>query len=391
MSSILFSRMLLFVFLLSHGSRRDCLLYCQADCRTSLSSAMLDMDDSSSTHHLEKQLDAIHEVQDEIDTFVHRIGGIKEKLNGFEQFVQGQFDEERFRTVSHRDSRGSRGSDLPTNQTTEENTNQPRDRSGTVEDMKQLQEPVALTEHREKKWESTVGWYWPLGTVSSLTQTSNFLGTGKELRLHNRWMQLSMQAEALIALSEYRRTGTSNRYSKHVTSGLSEHLDNAGVSVFHPLGRIRVIWDLCGLVLLLADAILLPLSLAWDWHQGTKDAGSLFLLVVFLLSLVFWSCDIMMNLNTAFYQRGYLVLSRWEIFKHYMQTWYLDCRRLVPCRHQQASTSILDQNSAGSGFIVTSNNLIFNHIQPQQVRIAHHIDYCRSCVARPYLLYSLEA
>ena len=76
--------------------------FCQADRRTSLSSAMLGMDDSSSTHHLEKQLDAIHEVQDEIDAFVHRIGGIKEKLNGFEQFVQGQFDEERFRTVSHR-------------------------------------------------------------------------------------------------------------------------------------------------------------------------------------------------------------------------------------------------------------------------------------------------
>ena len=323
MSSILFLGPFCLFFLLSHGSSRDCLLFCQADRRTSLSSAMLGMDDSSSTHHLEKQLDAIHEVQDEIDAFVHRIGGIKEKLNGFEQFVQGQFDEERFRTVSHRDSRGSRGSDLPTNQT-EEITNKPRDRSGTVEDMKQLQEPVALTEHREKKWESTAGWYWPLGTVSSLTQTSNFLGTGKELRLHNRWMQLSMQAEALIALSEYRRAGTSNRYSKHVTSGLSEHLDNAGVSVFHPLGRVRVTWDLCGLVLLLADAILLPLSLAWDWHQGTKDAGSLFLLVVFLLSLVFWSFDIMMNLNTAFYQRGYLQLSRWEIFKHYMQTWYLD-------------------------------------------------------------------
>ena len=33
--------------------------------------------------------------------------------------------------------------------------NKARERSGTVDDMKQLQEPLALTEHREKKWEST--------------------------------------------------------------------------------------------------------------------------------------------------------------------------------------------------------------------------------------------
>ena len=84
------------------------------------------------------------------------------------------------------------------------------------------------------------------------------------------------------------------------------------------------VWDLCGLALLLADAILLPLSLAWDWHQGTDEAGSFFLLVVFLLSLLFWSVDICMNLNTAFYQRGFLVFSRWEILKHYLQTWCLD-------------------------------------------------------------------
>ena len=37
----------------------------------------------------------------------------------------------------------------------EELGNKARERSSTVDDMKHLQEPVALTEHREKKWEST--------------------------------------------------------------------------------------------------------------------------------------------------------------------------------------------------------------------------------------------
>ena len=103
-----------------------------------------------------------------------------------------------------------------------------------------------------------------------------------------------------------------------------ENLGLGTVFFLVPLKRTSKVWDLCGLALLLADAILLPLSLAWDWHQGTDEPGSLFLLVVFLLSLLFWSVDICMNLNTAFYQRGFLVFSRWEILKHYLQTWCLD-------------------------------------------------------------------
>ena len=257
-----------------------------------------------------KQLDAIRAVQDEIDSFVHRI---KEKLKYLESFAKKQSEDNEHgpqeRQVSQRDIQVS----------------QRRERSGTVEDMKQLQEPLALTEHREKKWESTSGWYWPLGTVSSLTQTTNFLGTGKELRLHNRWMQLSMQAEDLLALSNYRRNGSSTvRFSPHKHSGLSSEAEgSSSFIVFHPLGKVRVVWDLCGLCLLLADSILLPLSLAWEWQQGTQNAGEIFLLIVFILSLTFWSTDIAMNMNTAFYERGHLVLSRWAILKHYLQTWHL--------------------------------------------------------------------
>lgn len=204
-----------------------------------------------------------------------------------------------------------------------------RERAGTVEEMRQLLEPAALTEHREKKWESTPGWYWPLGTVSSLTQTSNFLGSAKEHRLHNRWMQLSMQAEALLALSEYRRTGSSTvKYSAFHHSGLSSEADHSGaVSVFHPLGSVRVVWDMLGLFLLLADAILLPVSLAWNMNQGTQEPGEIFLFIVFMFGLMFWSLDIFMNFNTAFYLRGHLVLSRIQIVKHYLKTWLLACTK----------------------------------------------------------------
>eukprot|EP00435_Cladocopium_sp_Y103_P040768 s901_g11.t1 len=299
------------------------------------------------------------ELQGLLDMFVHRIQGIKDKLHGFEEFVQAQLDDPR----ADRGRRDSRDSEMSvrvsmTRQSTEDLGNKARERSGTVEDMKQLQEPVALTEHREKKWESTAGWYWPLGTVSSLTQTSNFLGSGKELRLHNRWMQLSMQAEALLALSERTQSSFANKYAPHNTSGLSEALDNSGVGVFHPLGKVRVVWDLCGLALLLADAILLPLSLAWDWHQGTDEPGSLFLLVVFLLSLLFWSMDICMNLNTAFYQRGFLVFSRWEILKHYLQTWFIIDVAVVTLDYVTLGNYIADAERSSLGQLMRSMRVV---------------------------------
>eukprot|EP00913_Durusdinium_trenchii_P021990 g20663.t1 len=133
-----------------------------------------------------------------------------------------------------------------------------------------------------------------------------------------------MQAEDLLALSNYRRNGSSTlRYSPHKHSGLSAEFEGGRQVIFHPLGKFRVVWDLCGLCLLLADSILLPLSLAWGWQQGTKNTGEIFLLTVFLLSLAFWSLDIVTNLNTAFYLRGHLVLSRWLIVRHYLQTWFI--------------------------------------------------------------------
>ena len=91
--------------------------------------------------------------------------------------------------------------------------------------------------------------------------------------------------------------------------------------LFHPLGKIRVLWDLCGLLLLIADTILLPLSLAFNWNSNTQDAGSFFLLLDFVASVIFWTLDIFMNVNTAIYERGTLVLDRKQVVKHYLKTW----------------------------------------------------------------------
>ena len=81
--------------------------------------------------------------------------------------------------------------------------------------------------------------------------------------------------------------------------------------------------DLCGLLLLIVDTILLPLSLAFGWTSGTQDAGSFILLLDFIASVFFWTLDIFMNVNTAFYSKGALVYDRHAIVRHYVKTWLL--------------------------------------------------------------------
>ena len=102
-----------------------------------------------------------------------------------------------------------------------------------------------------------------------------------------------------LALSEHHRT-PSLKGVKLSPSFVSEPELPGSRRLFHPLGKIRVFWDLCGLFLLIVDTILLPLSLAFNWGSDTQDAGSLFLFLDFVISVGFWTIDIFMNLGCVF-------------------------------------------------------------------------------------------
>ena len=80
--------------------------------------------------------------------------------------------------------------------------------------------------------------------------------------------------------------------------------------------------DLVSLVLLLIDAIFLPLSIAWDWKMGFDTVSGSILSVSIYVSLVFWSVDIFLNLNTAVYIQGQLVTKRRAILRRYFSTWF---------------------------------------------------------------------
>lgn len=268
--------------------------------------ALCSVEEPSSVEAVEHQLDVIHSLRNDVEIFTQKM---KTKLSAMEDVLQKQVDD-----LSHTEAVANEM--CPQMAETEGR----RGRTTSIDDTITVEEPAALIEHRQKKFEASIGWYWPLGTVSSLTQTTTLLGNQKEVRLHNRWMQLSMQTEAVLALSEYRRM-PSLKGLKHAPSYMSGGPPDLPVRLLHPLGKARVIWDLCGLLLLIVDTILLPLSLAFGWTSGTQDAGSFILLLDFIASVFFWTLDIFMNLNTAFYSKGALVYDRHAIIRHYVKTW----------------------------------------------------------------------
>jgi len=63
------------------------------------------------------------------------------------------------------------------------------------------------------------------------------------------------------------------------------------------------------------DIILIPLSVAWDGHDGDFET------IVFKVGVIFWSVDVLMSLNTGFDMAGMIVVSRSKILKRYAKTW----------------------------------------------------------------------
>jgi len=100
---------------------------------------------------------------------------------------------------------------------------------------------------------------------------------------------------------------------------------NDGKNLLLPHQKFRLIWDMAGLLLILVDAVLLPLSLAWDVGIEPTDnvVGTWINCFSFFLALIFWSTDVLIQFNTGYYHNGRLEMSRRRIAQHYTQTWLL--------------------------------------------------------------------
>ncbi|CAE7656177.1 HCN4 [Symbiodinium sp. CCMP2456] len=145
-----------------------------------------------------------------------------------------------------------------------------------------------------------------------------------DLRLHGRWMELSTEAsqgEAGRAGPNKARTAFRSRTA--TMDDLASANLTSKLPILHPQGLFKLCWDLLALTLLLNDCILLPMSLAWDFSMTDDGIGGTVTAVSFYVSLVFWSADLPVNLNTAIYIRGRLVMHRRSILWHYSRSWMM--------------------------------------------------------------------
>lgn len=93
------------------------------------------------------------------------------------------------------------------------------------------------------------------------------------------------------------------------------------IRVFHPYNNLKIIWDMIHFIIILVLLFLIPINVCFkiDLECDFK---------IFLLC--FFIGDIVMNMNTGYFNKGFLVKKRKNIFLHYLKTeFFLDLFTLI--------------------------------------------------------------
>lgn len=89
----------------------------------------------------------------------------------------------------------------------------------------------------------------------------------------------------------YQLYGSHNRIEEE-----QEKMNKAPMFTIHPYSNFRIIWDLLTMVMLFANIVLVPLSIAF--FSNTKKNEKMFM-SLFLLSDLWFLFDILLNLRTG--------------------------------------------------------------------------------------------
>lgn len=158
------------------------------------------------------------------------------------------------------------------------------------------------------------------------------------LKLHPRWQELETRNNELMRMEQMQGGDGSVRRRRSPSLKLMETLrmttlsetEDASVSrqfcssqmTLHPHSTARLTWDVIGLSLILLDALVIPVSLAWNMEGSFDDFGSAILLINMWVSFLFWLSDIVLNFQTGFYDSGKLRLQRKAIAIRYIKSWF---------------------------------------------------------------------
>ena len=223
---------------------------------------------------------------------------------------------------------------------------QPKRTSGSGSSVEEVlpYEPPALVYHQhEIKMEENPADAQETGHEKRYVVSTGLKQGSADIRLHGRWMELSTHKleGSIDGVSKSRKT---KRISRRVESQIftpTGILDRF-CPVIQPTGRLRLAWDATGLLLIMLDAFVLPVTLAWNLEEGWGSPGSMFLLLTIWVSVFFWFTDLFLNLLTGFYRNGKLVSERKEIVVHYVKTWLTFDLALLTLDFVNVSTEVGD-------------------------------------------------
>jgi len=89
------------------------------------------------------------------------------------------------------------------------------------------------------------------------------------------------------------------------------------IKVHIPDGVFRLTFDIICLILIVWEILMIPLVLSFP------EIDVDFVLNMEAAITIFFLCDIFLNFNTGFYERGNLVLKRKVIAQHYIKSWFV--------------------------------------------------------------------
>ncbi len=122
---------------------------------------------------------------------------------------------------------------------------------------------------------------------------------------------------------------------------LMDNLNNYDVNnstlIFFPDSKIKVAWDLIGMIFIIYQAIFVPIRICFDLPAVGSQA------VFELLQDFYFLVDIFVSFNTAYYEKGNLIMQRMKIIINYFKLWFwLDMAASFPYSLLVNSTDYFD-------------------------------------------------
>ncbi|EAR93588.2 cation channel family protein (macronuclear) [Tetrahymena thermophila SB210] len=157
-------------------------------------------------------------------------------------------------------------------------------------------------------------------TIKQLTQTQNISQNSNimnKLNLLSDDSQLFNQLKQPIRREKqkYVRVGLS-RSLKNICKQillLSEHIFNS-IPIIQPSSFLKVIWDILYGIVVIISMFFLPISIVFDYNYSFIIPGGLIVIIPIILML-----DILVNMNTGYFEKGQVVKSRVSIVYFYLK------------------------------------------------------------------------